>query len=131
MPARCFECGTEGHIAPKCPNKSWVASDSSSDGRPRWCSYCDERSRHVEQADGRVRRCQCHPRSHEQLVQHRKCPQCHSTVATWDTSADCAHHILAGAQNPYVGSGPRAPKPGLESLAARQVAESRAERELV
>jgi len=116
MALRCFECGDDGHYGRDCPSKSWVASDPAADGQPRWCGYCDERSRHVEQTDGRVRRCQCHPESHMQLRHHRKCPNCHVTVVTWDTSIDCAHHIIAGAQ------------PALESMAAYQVAESRAHR---
>ena len=126
---RCYECGDDRHVKSDCPNKAWVASDAAADGRPRWCGLCDERSRHVELADGRVKRCQCHPSSHEQLRQHRKCPRCHSTVVEWDTSPDCARHILAGRRLPYVGAPAMPPKPLLESEAARQAAESRAIRQ--
>ena len=112
---RCYECGADGHVKSDCPNKAWIASDAAADGRPRWCGTCDERSRHIELADGRVKRCQCHPESHMQLTQHRKCPSCRKTVVTWDTSTDCELHILAGAQRPYIG---HANSPGGHELAA-------------
>ena len=129
MAAICYECGDTGHIAPNCPNKAWTVSDSSGDGRPAWCGMCDQRSRHVDLPDGRVKRCQCHPESHLQLKRHRKCPICHRTIVEWDSANDCDLHILAGAQRPYVGAGPDQPKASLQSEAARQVAEARAARE--
>lgn len=131
MPFNCFECGAEGHIGRDCPNKTAIEEDALQALRPRWCGECDQRSRHLELPDGRVTRCQCHPNSHEQLKQHKKCGHCHATVVIWDTAPDCEHHILAGQVQPYVGA-PAAPERiPAESAAARQVRESRYEREQI
>jgi hypothetical protein len=129
MPLTCYECGVVGHTSFECPNKAGFAEDAYQASRPRWCGLCDQRSRHLELPDGRVKRCQCHPESHLQLRHHRKCPHCHVTVVEWDTAIDCEHHIKAGEIKPYVGSRPSAPEPDKMSKAAQQAAESRAARE--
>jgi hypothetical protein len=103
MPLTCFECGVVGHGAWDCPNKAGLAEDSYQSARPRWCGLCDQRSRHLDLPDGRVKRCTCHPESHLQLKHHKKCSYCHKTVVEWDTSVDCEHHILAGVEHHYVG----------------------------
>jgi hypothetical protein len=129
MPLTCYECGVAGHGSWDCPNKTAIEEDAYQASRPRWCGQCDQRSRHIELPDGRAQRCQCHPESHLQLKQHKKCGYCHVTVVAWDTSADCEHHIVAGVTRPYVGPGVQVPEPDKLSAAAAQVAESRAERE--
>jgi hypothetical protein len=115
----CFRCGDDNHLSRDCPQRtssystpgaSPAAPAAQSDGRPRWCGTCDEHSRHIELTDGRVKRCQCHPNSHEQLKQHRKCPTCHATVVDWDIYP-CGQHVLAGVQLPYVGPPAKPPRP--------------------
>ena len=99
----CYECGMPGHVKAQCPNKQYLAPpDLAGDTRPMWCGSCDERSRHVELADGRVKRCQCHPESHKMLAQHRRCPACHVLVVSWD-AAPCGQHSVAGVPHAYVG----------------------------
>lgn len=124
----CYECGQPGHIKANCPNKAWLAGPAAGDGRPAWCGTCDERSRHLELADGRVKRCQCHPESHKMLPQHRRCPSCRVLVASWD-AAPCGKHALAAIPHPYIGPPPAVPKAGeqdrLRQEAAAQVARSR------
>lgn len=122
----CFECG-DNHLARDCTNRELVS------GPAPWCGTCDERTRHIELADGRVARCAyCHPQRDRQLAQHRRCPNCRKTVVAWDSAPDCGHHILGGVPRPYAGrpASPPAPR-SPASEAARQVAESRASRLLV
>lgn len=84
---KCFDCGTEGHIAPNCPNAELAA-----DGRPPWCGICDERTRLVAVPGGKVDRCrECHPLARQNLKQHRRCPACKMLVHEWDT-APCGYH---------------------------------------
>lgn len=88
----CFGCKQEGHIERNCPNKGIDAS-----GKPPWCGFCDERTRHIDHGNT-VSRCQeCHPARRQQLRQHRKCPSCHVTVYEWDNSP-CGSH--AGPSSP-------------------------------
>ena len=126
----CYECGDDGHMARDCPNHDTITS-----GKPLWCGTCDELTRHVELADGRVKRCaDCHPLRREQLRQYRRCPRCHATVVTWDSSPDCSLHILGGVQRPYAGKRAVITEPdedALRTLAAAQVAASRARRQIV
>jgi len=93
-----------------------------------WCGSCDERSRHIELADGRVKRCQCHPESHKHLTQHRRCPACHALIVSWDV-APCGQHSIAGTTHAYVGPAPKIIDPAsadaLRLTAAEQVAQSR------
>jgi Zinc knuckle len=83
---RCFDCGDDGHIAANCPN---VTVDVG--GKPRWCGFCDERTRLIDRGDVAARCQECHPLRHRQLKQHRKCPFCHMTVYEWDHSP-CGEH---------------------------------------
>ena len=128
MAFTCFTCQQPGHLAKDCPNTAYLAGDMAGDSRPMWCGTCDERSRHLELADGRVRRCQCHPESHKMLAQHRRCPSCKVLVVSWDT-APCGQHSLAATARPYVGPSVKIAAPDnadqLRQLAARQVAENR------
>jgi hypothetical protein len=111
----CYRCGDDDHLSYDCPSHTYsspaprtapASGAAQNDGRPRWCGTCNEHSRHIDLANGTVKRCQCHPNSHEQLRQHRKCPTCHATVVEWDINP-CGRHILAGVQLPYVGPSAR------------------------
>jgi hypothetical protein len=124
MPLTCWDCGGDGHIATDCPNAEHLG-----DGRPMWCGTCDEHSRHWYDADGRAHRCQCHPLSHQLIKQHRRCPSsCKSLIYVWD-QAPCDQHQEVGRQLAHLELAKqpiRRDEPGLQELAARQVAESRA-----
>ena len=126
MSLTCWTCQLPGHTARECPNASNL--DIGGDGRPMWCGSCDERSRHIELVDGRVKRCQCHPESHKKPPQHRACPGCGELVVSWDV-APCGQHSLAATVHPYVGPAPLPPKPDSEEAlrltAASQVMRSR------
>jgi|SRR5215475_8728547 len=129
MPLTCFTCQQPGHLARDCPNAAYLSSpDMAGDDRPMWCGTCDERTRRLELADGRVKRCDCHPESHKMLPQHRRCPSCHVLVVSWDT-APCGQHAPAATGRPYVGPAPVAADPAkpdaLRLAAAGQVMRSR------
>jgi hypothetical protein len=129
LPPTCFECGDTGHVKADCPNLAYV--DGTASG---WCGTCDERTRHVELADSRVKRCSCHPAHRHALAQHRRCPSCHLTIVTWDSAQDCVHHILGGIPRQYAGPAVREITPdedALRALAAAQAAASRAARPLL
>jgi hypothetical protein len=88
MPATCFACGGQGHIAAECDNLDEI------DKRPTWCGICDRRTRLVtiDLEHGTTRRCHdCHPSPCKPLTQHRRCGACRMTVYAWDTSP-CGKH---------------------------------------
>lgn len=85
MPAKCFDCGTPGHVAADCPHRELIPDD-----KPLWCGECDRRTRLVTTGDA-VKRCHCHPLSHLPLVQHIRCPGCRVIVHSWDIN-ECGSH---------------------------------------
>lgn len=86
MAMKCFECGQPGHIAADCPNRDEL------NGGPPWCGICDRRTHLRTTPGGGVQRCpSCHPKRHESLHQHRRCPTCRMVVHDWDNSP-CGQH---------------------------------------
>jgi|SRR5579859_7482671 len=108
MPAICFTCEEPGHVAANCPNQEAL------DTRPRWCGFCDPRTRlvAVNRDQTQLVRCQnCHPAPRKPLVQHKRCPGCRMIIHEWDTAA-CGQHSVPGAVKAVrgpVGSAPAAP----------------------
>lgn len=83
----CYGCGGKGHIESECPNAGIDAT-----GKPPWCGFCDERTRHIDHGQS-VSRCQeCHPLRRQAVKQDRRCPSCHQLVYEWDT-APCGSHV--------------------------------------
>lgn len=106
MPATCFTCGETGHVAAGCPNQE------SLDTRPRWCGFCDPRTRlvAVNRDQTELVRCQnCHPAPRKPLPQHKRCEGCRAVIYVWDT-APCGKHAVPGEHRPHRDDAPGDPQ---------------------
>ncbi|MGH3220031.1 MAG: hypothetical protein ACRDPY_15225 [Streptosporangiaceae bacterium] len=91
---KCFECGDDGHYAADCPNRAAVGAD----GRPPWCGFCDEQTRHIDTGRGIARCRQCHPLGRKLLPSDRRCASCHQLIYEWDNNP-CGSHSGPGIVN--------------------------------
>jgi Zinc knuckle len=122
---KCFRCNELGHLSANCPAHAQLQLTAPEVAVP-WCGQCDPRTRHMRGVEP-ITRCDCHPLRRKRLVQHKRCKGCRKLIYAWD-AAECHQHAPVGPQ-PYVGK-PPAPEPvEPRSMAARQVEESRRERE--
>lgn len=89
----CYRCGSDDHLVRDCPlNYQPPATTPPKPSKPPWCGQCDERTRLVTVADGRMARCHaCHPLRGQELAQHKICPGCHHRVYAWDQQL-CGNH---------------------------------------